>query len=777
VESLDLEESLGLNPITQPDVVTPHRVLVASSPPKYTSEQHRQAETNTSTGTNNANLQEFALAPDGANMWSGWTRNFNIPLLALLDLFDNAIDASLNVFEHSRRRRPLITAQADDYGLSGLVLRNSCVKQIPPLNQVLRVACTSSKSNSDSIGENGVGAKQAAASLSDLTFFMTRNGDVLELGFLLASLQQSDLSVVAPAHKFAVGVDLEDQLQQLARDHPTVYGEAFRVYGDGDVALGMDHLLRHFKVLTTGQAWKFFDHVFCVLIPRLRHGAGSQTVEEAEFTENDGDSYKIRTTRMLSDLAERLPYTYIHCHKIDIYVQKKKIDFHYWEKRLVELTEFAIHVDPKNIWHSSSYWKGQGGVWTDEEIERADTMRVFCGFDPQRASGKKSSAASLYIHSRASGRLIKSVGDARGALGLVSGSTDMCQGLTILLDDYEGTLQLDPTKQNISFRTEEHNDNLYAWVGGVAHFYWTMQMDLFGGLKSGVSKAVADCTEALLDEDKADNVSSFENGNFTRYEDVLWRNKDGLIRCEKGNRRKARKVQGMDSLVSFKVPDAPYDKKKPASKKRKANAMDQVRQEDETMINQRHHQSEIDRLNQQILEGEASRTQLLLIKDVQKKQIEELTAQGWEHAKQIEDLTAKGEEQVAAELVWRSKKEKLKQVLRESKNRVFALESSLKRLRESKNRVSALESESESQSPNHRRDQVQSLRRQLQMARDDCRMKEDLSKQAENQIQSLENLISGLKSQNELLQSHNQTLRRRNSNVYDDDVKNEFEEI
>ena len=31
---------------------------------------------------------------NGKGMWHAWTRSFDTPLLALLDLFDNAVDAS-----------------------------------------------------------------------------------------------------------------------------------------------------------------------------------------------------------------------------------------------------------------------------------------------------------------------------------------------------------------------------------------------------------------------------------------------------------------------------------------------------------------------------------------------------------------------------------------------------------------------------------------------------------------------------------------------------------
>ena len=78
-------------------------------------------------------------------------------------------------------------------------------------------------------------------------------------------------------------------------------------------------------------------------------------------------------------------------------------------------------------------------------------MRIFCGLDPQRAVSKKSSAFDLYIYSRASGRWIKYFGDARVYLGLGAGSTNMGPGLTILLDDYEGSLETNTTKQDIAF--------------------------------------------------------------------------------------------------------------------------------------------------------------------------------------------------------------------------------------------------------------------------------------------------------------------------------------
>jgi hypothetical protein len=43
-----------------------------------------------------------SLSRPPTELWQAWTRSFNTPLLALLDLFDNAVDASLNVFDQGR---------------------------------------------------------------------------------------------------------------------------------------------------------------------------------------------------------------------------------------------------------------------------------------------------------------------------------------------------------------------------------------------------------------------------------------------------------------------------------------------------------------------------------------------------------------------------------------------------------------------------------------------------------------------------------------------------
>lgn len=76
------------------------------------------------------------------------------------------------------------------------------------------------------------------------------------------------------------------------------------------------------------------------------------------------------------------------------------------------------------------------------------TIRVYTGFDSQAMIEPKGSKyGALYVYSRQSGRLITHHKDARTLLSLGAGGTEFCSGLRIIIDDYEGHLPLNPTKQ------------------------------------------------------------------------------------------------------------------------------------------------------------------------------------------------------------------------------------------------------------------------------------------------------------------------------------------
>ena len=97
---------------------------------------------------------------------------------------------------------------------------------------------------------------------------------------------------------------------------------------------------------------------------------------------------------------------------------------------------------------------------------------MFVGSDRFRINDEfANKTLALHVYSRDSGRLIKIEPDACLMLGLNTRGSNYCLGLTILIDDIEGELPLNLTKQDIAFgeqaNGEVHKDTLYALVGSV----------------------------------------------------------------------------------------------------------------------------------------------------------------------------------------------------------------------------------------------------------------------------------------------------------------------
>ena len=90
-------------------------------------------------------------------------------------------------------------------------------------------------------------------------------------------------------------------------------------------------------------------------------------------------------------------------------------------------------VDPRKEWSDSD-------DWMDDEDPEKQQMRVFIGFNPYLNIVKNNHGCGcpLYIHSRWSGRLIKQYRDGRPFLNLPFSGSVYSQGLTVILDDYNG---------------------------------------------------------------------------------------------------------------------------------------------------------------------------------------------------------------------------------------------------------------------------------------------------------------------------------------------------
>jgi hypothetical protein len=242
---------------------------------------------------------------------------------------------------------------------------------------------------------------------------------------------------------------------------------------------------------------------------------------------------------------------------------------------LVELHKIPLVIDRKNDFRSAPDW-----VMPESEDDTYE-IQVTIGFDPTRANplrGQRQSsentfiggqACSLLIYSRVSGRLFLKHDDARGVLRLNNSGTHYCQGLTIIVDDYEGNLPLTPTKESLAFGLEDHGAiherNLYAWLGALAVTYWTHFYNKYktkGALGEAIKSKVGRVKE-LGREDGA-ILPTLKDGQFSTVQKV------GFRRGEQGSIRPYTSVdtewlQGPDSLIKFGAPARPKPKKLPKS--------------------------------------------------------------------------------------------------------------------------------------------------------------------------------------------------------------------
>jgi hypothetical protein len=67
--------------------------------------------------------------------------------------------------------------------------------------------------------------KQACASLSNLSFIITRYGDRVELGILMEELQSDAGGIVAPHSTLDIDDNIYKMLKSLGDKYPKIYGK------------------------------------------------------------------------------------------------------------------------------------------------------------------------------------------------------------------------------------------------------------------------------------------------------------------------------------------------------------------------------------------------------------------------------------------------------------------------------------------------------------------------------------------------------------------------
>eukprot|EP00545_Synedropsis_sp_CCMP1620_P013339 CAMPEP_0119009490 /NCGR_PEP_ID=MMETSP1176-20130426/4400_1 /TAXON_ID=265551 /ORGANISM="Synedropsis recta cf, Strain CCMP1620" /LENGTH=600 /DNA_ID=CAMNT_0006962013 /DNA_START=95 /DNA_END=1897 /DNA_ORIENTATION=- len=456
---------------------------------------------------------------NGRGLWSSWQRNFTSPELALLDLFDNCVDATL----HEKFQGNIQISQDNTGGIS---MQNNCRRCIPPVEKVLEVF--SSCKGGDEIGENGVGIKQACAALSDLAIVVTKNERLISVGIINKALQTED-GVCLPSFEFrreVLHADLDRAFQT---------NEAFQVsiqhYGNGDIDEGRRLLEAHFDTLLNCE----YNHVFFLVLHRVHQRSTGGGIP-----------------RLLRNLREILPRNYLHVPpKFKVMVDAEPVVFQFWEKRLAELHVFpSICIDPKHSFELAMDW---------HYPNNGHTVSMYVGFDPIRANVSNKNKAALLIYSRKSGRLVREIEDARGMLGLATGGTDFGQGLTVIIDDHVGCLPLTPTKQDIAFGNEIagkiHETNLTSWIGAFTHVYYQHFLGKFGtksSLGDEVKSHEQEVEHAFKRNTVVSDLQTLRHGNFSTGSGISFSRgiSKGKIRCV--NKKSNRWVSGKATLINFR---------------------------------------------------------------------------------------------------------------------------------------------------------------------------------------------------------------------------------
>lgn len=421
-------------------------------------------------------------AVDGQGMWRAWTRVFEKPESACLDLLDNCLDATLQKKGCDGRKgfqgRIVVDCLEEEHQFweTGITIMNNSPIPVNSLDEALKVyksskntEATEHTSIKDAIGENGVGLKHGCATLSDASFVLTRNRKTIDIGVIAKDLQSSH-GVYLPSFSFAVQ-DLEDddEVRLLIRnniDKDDRVAEVLAKYlGKGSLSNGINKLAKRVQAMWE-EPWSEEKYVFQLVICNLHHKGGA-----AEVIDVDNPPLSVAKA-FLRDLQLMLPEYYINIPEgFDFFIDGERTIFSHWQRRLVELTRFQVNIPVDKPINSL-----QTVNWQDEGYN----LNIYCGFDAQRIQNDNDNgggtSCNLYFYSRQAGRLITKENDARHMLGLGASGSNYMQGLTVIIDDTGSRLPLMPTKDGLAWSEQKegatHRNNLLAWVGAVTQCYW-----------------------------------------------------------------------------------------------------------------------------------------------------------------------------------------------------------------------------------------------------------------------------------------------------------------
>jgi hypothetical protein len=553
-------------------------------------------ESATTAGHNTTTNTTTTTVVNGIGLWNNFARSFQTSLLAFLDLLDNAIDsvdmdahrvAATAAFETAgdnaaaQPQQPLAYVDIDGER-DGISLINTCAREIPSMRQILELY-SSNKIDTPLIGENGIGLKQGCACLSDLSFICTKSQwssssdatqpeSTFQLG-IIAKCLQSETQVLLPSLQFTSANTIREELIEWVQDNDDVR-LAVQQYGDQeDLDDAIARLEQTFVNLQ--DVYPDHPHVYGLFLHHVKQGKGSGSD---------------RSGSLLDEIMDDLPHRYLHIpNTVIVSVRGERIRFCYWQSRLVEMAEFKLSVNPAVLMRDDLDWNSTAVTKSPYyQPQQYCAFRLYIGFDALRVVDRNmDSNPHLYIYSRSSGRQIVRHADARNIIEMGSSGSNYSQGMTILLDDYQTSLPLNPTKQDTAFADcstgEIFRTNLYMWIRAAVRVYYSRYFDcLYHKKKTPLTealRALAPTIRTFDPETLTKSMAESHYGSFGNFAALLM---GDTIRLAKNASKMFTpgtdvlfRLQGVEVAATATTPVSPLTEKRKAIEAAVATTYDQ----------------------------------------------------------------------------------------------------------------------------------------------------------------------------------------------------------
>lgn len=438
----------------------------------------------------------MSLSASGFISWVG--RQYKKPTAALGDLLDNCNDATMSATKLSSRwiaTKDRIRGTGPD----AVVITNGA-DDVLPLEHCLQFAM-SNKKNTDQVGENGVGLKQSILYLSSLGIVISRlkdgsihvalisktlnlsseiedsKGPVFpRLSFpcesvkptleeIRASIKSVDSSLsdwnLARWERYLHGFDLsmcildalkdayacveqrlEDQTSFL--DHKDNGNSPLEVFDPDTIYPFFRVILTNSKADDPNDEELNIGDDLVITSSGIAHPAHAV----AKHADPSVETWLVKNaSQTIGFINLEFPVNFIDTL---YYVQ---LSSSRWEESLeedeygVETLEPRLLAEPRVAplnWHKQFVYFCRKELYIDDDDDYLDAFDIYLGFNPTSVEVKES---RLFVYSR--GRLIMFEGDFRKLLRLKNYESDYQQGLTVIVNDTNCQLVLDPTKEGI----------------------------------------------------------------------------------------------------------------------------------------------------------------------------------------------------------------------------------------------------------------------------------------------------------------------------------------